>query len=773
MLDAPTFDRDAFINAMLPGPDALGDLGTRVTEIERQCAALDADIRSGIREAACSRVRTRTALHDTQEVVSDLFKKIASISSKSESSQQQVADICRDIRTLDIAKKNLSRTILALKQLHMMSMSVAQLRSKTAERDFKEAANLLKAYHDVANLFASYANVGKLSDLNKKAAECRESLRAAVFEAFGAAGAGSLENQRVLADACSVVSVLGPECRSSLIDSVVRRTLEPYRSVFTPSEISGSAPVEDARLENVDRRYEWFRLQSKNFRERFKGVFPESWNVPGLLAQEFCSLTSQHLKTLLKAESIGDNIEVSVLVRILTKTISFERDMQRSFGADSNNNHGVEPEALSEVVDDSDDRRESTTSAGRSGTQQKDSSPGQVKLNFRNSISSCFQPFMGCYVTLEKQNMAEWVTRTIVLPCLVTSSCQRYKGSDQIFLYIKTSMKRCIRLDQPQILLDVHEVYCAGLQGYCKVLESHVPVLSKRAPEAPAIPGAGAIPVVAPTVPDLTTAQLQSLGVLINTAEYCSETLPQLQESISKQIGQDVDLGHVQESFDSLINMAIEEVVTVTAAQADKILASMSKLPLATMDAVGDTSSYVQQLRSQFNEKVSTLSSVISPVYHHFFCSRLVATFLPKYLLTILRCKRINDFGAQQLLLDTEALKTVLLNLPSLGSDKQATLEAEKKRAPKAYATVLIKQLGKTEAILKTISATPDTLAETFSTLCPSANQADLSRIMDLKGMKKSDQQPVLKAYNALCPVATQAEPIIKDLDSTKKFYIF
>lgn len=53
-----------------------------------------------------------------------------------------------------------------------------------------------------------------------------------------------------------------------------------------------SRQVEDARLENVDRRYEWFRLQSKNFRERFKGVFPESWNVPGLLAQEFCSLST-------------------------------------------------------------------------------------------------------------------------------------------------------------------------------------------------------------------------------------------------------------------------------------------------------------------------------------------------------------------------------------------------------------------------------------------------------------------------------------------------
>lgn len=75
--------------------------------------------------------------------------------------------------------------------------------------------------------------------------------------------------------------------------------------------------------------------------------------MPGDVGQQrvdWVCAASQHLKTLLKAESIGDNIEVSVLVRILTKTISFERDMQRSFGADSNNNHGVEPEALSEVV---------------------------------------------------------------------------------------------------------------------------------------------------------------------------------------------------------------------------------------------------------------------------------------------------------------------------------------------------------------------------------------------------------------------------------------
>jgi hypothetical protein len=43
---------------------------------------------------------------------------------------------------------------------------------------------------------------------------------------------------------------------------------------------------------------------------------------------------------------------------------------------------------------------------------------------------------------------------------------------------------------------------------------------------------------------------------------------------------------------------------------------------------------------------------------------------------------------------------------------------------------------------------------------------------MDLKGVKKIDQQAVLKTYNNICPVPKQSEPLFKD-DGSKKFYIF
>ena len=42
---------------------------------------------------------------------------------------------------------------------------------------------------------------------------------------------------------------------------------------------------------------------------------------------------------------------------------------------------------------------------------------------------------------------------------------------------------------------------------------------------------------------------------------------------------------------------------------------------------------------------------------------------LPRFVLTLHRCKRIGDVGAQQLLLDTYGIKTLFLGLRSLGEE--------------------------------------------------------------------------------------------------------
>lgn len=42
--------------------------------------------------------------------------------------------------------------------------------------------------------------------------------------------------------------------------------------------------------------------------------------------------------------------------------------------------------------------------------------------------------------------------------------------------------------------------------------------------------------------------------------------------------------------------------------------------------------------------------------------------FVSKYLIQIFKCKPISEIGAEQLLLDTHSIKTLLLDMPSMGS---------------------------------------------------------------------------------------------------------
>lgn len=161
-----------------------------------------------------------------------------------------------------------------------------------------------------------------------------------MFEAFGAAhatGGSGVDDAELdmLSEACAVAQVLGADCRTELIESVVRRLLEPYRVVFTPSDSSGGMQTDDATLERVERRYSWLRKLLKTFATKFGRVFPLHWNAAGILCAEFCTLTQRHLSTLLQREQRNATLDVAVFVRVLTQTIAFEDELDRFYARPS------------------------------------------------------------------------------------------------------------------------------------------------------------------------------------------------------------------------------------------------------------------------------------------------------------------------------------------------------------------------------------------------------------------------------------------------------
>ena len=77
---------------------------------------LENEISKSVRDASVERSRTENSILDAKEAIQDLFAKVKSIKEKANQSEVMVKEICRDIKKLDYAKKNLTATITALKR---------------------------------------------------------------------------------------------------------------------------------------------------------------------------------------------------------------------------------------------------------------------------------------------------------------------------------------------------------------------------------------------------------------------------------------------------------------------------------------------------------------------------------------------------------------------------------------------------------------------------------------------------------------------------------
>ena len=89
------------------------------------------------------------------------------------------------------------------------------------------------------------------------------------------------------------------------------------------------------------------------------------------------------------------------------------------------------------------------------------------------------------------------------------------------------------------------------------------------------------------------------------------------------------------------------------------------------------------------------------PIYVRFTCDKLVCSFMPRFLAMVQRCKRLGEIGAQQLLLDLQALKGALLELPtSCGASSTS-----------AYTKMVSAEVGKAEQLLRLVLTPEDALA--------------------------------------------------------------
>ncbi|OMP08173.1 hypothetical protein COLO4_06714 [Corchorus olitorius] len=711
-----------FSEASLSGVEPL------MQKIQSEIRRVDAGILAAVRQQSNSGTKAKEDLAAATHAVEELTYKIREIKTKAEQSEMMVQEICRDIKKLDFAKKHITTTITALHRLTMLVSAVEQLQVMASKRQYKEAAAQLEAVNQLCRHFEAYRDIPKITELREKFKNIKQILKSHVFSDFSSLGTGK-ETEEInllqhLSDACLVVDALEASVREELVNNFCSRELTSYEQIFEGAEL--------AKLDKTERRYAWIKRRMRTNEEIWK-IFPASWLVPYRLCIQFCKKTRKQLEGIL--DNIKEKPDVATLLLALQRTLEFEDELAEKFGGSTQSREiGNDIEEIgrqnnTQTASDIRKKYEKKLAAHQGSENEekdgsKDLSAPAAGFNFHGIISSCFEPHLTVYIELEEKTLMENLEK------LVQEETWDIEEGNQ------------------------NNVLSSSMQVFQRVLKAYAAKLFARLPKG----GTGIVAAATGMDGQIKTSDRDERVIcyIVNSAEYCHKTSGELAESVSKiidsQFADRVDMSEVQDEFSAVITKSLVTLVHGLETKFDAEMAAMTRVPWGTLESVGDQSGYVNGINMILTSSIPVLGSLLSPIYFQFFLDKLASSLGPRFYMNIFKCKQISETGAQQMLLDTQAVKTILLEIPSLGRQTSGAA---------GYTKFVSREMSKAEALLKVILSPIDSVADTYRALLPEGTPMEFQRILELKGLKKSDQQSILDDFNKGAPSISQPTSVV------------
>lgn len=557
-------------------------------------------------------------------------------------------------------------------------------------------------------------------------------------------------------------------------------------------ENSAASNPNQASLDQMERRYAWYRRMLRELDETFPNVFPKQWNMEYHLTHGFLTETGKHIVLLFSTKDgttkhlrDRDCDNVTVLLKALQKTLLFEKEMtaflQREYGTkflhhDADHDDGdnmdldvgaTEPqigvkknvtkrdEDKEECYDDKDFMAEELARSHNESTGNK--IPEVAPLI--GLTSGHFENYMGPYIALEEQNMDGQLKESSSDKTVDTrGDLPVFTSSTNLFLYIKNSITRCTTLTKGKTLLLLFRAFQRTLRKYAKLLESFYP--STVSGPAAMIGGLSITGLTSGSssggikdVYRIPPGEELTVCYAIDTCDYCVDTVEALQDLILDKVADkykdQIDMSGEEEAFHDVAALGIRVLVSGLIQRTDQEFKKMSNFDWATLDGVGEESSYVRAMHSIIQPFVLTVKNTLSKSYFRNFCDQFAMSFTNAFYNTITRCKRINETGTQQLLLDAYNIKTLLLKLPVLENDTGSGESPGKSStiSPAIYTKMVSNQFQRIEILLKLVGTPSDLLIDNFKVQWQGGSATDLQVIMNLKGIKRKDQATLFEKF--------------------------
>ncbi|KAL6064374.1 Vacuolar protein sorting-associated protein 53 [Balamuthia mandrillaris] len=663
-LDAPDFDPVDYINHMFPNEQSLVDVDKAISRLKLKINQTDETILREIRNQSNSSSSSSHStslqasgagnigedLHQAKDSIQELFSKIHDIRRKAAESERMVQDICRDIKSLDFAKRHLTATITALKRLDMLVSSVDQLEVMSHKRQYREVGNLLEAITELSTAhFQQYRTVPKIAALNEKVTAIKQGLHEQIYKEFEGASKGRehISNAMNLTEACFVVDALGSEAKEEFIEWFAKQQLRDYEMAFA----SGSGGKSD-RLEYTERRFEWLWQELQYYDQQFARIFPLGWNMDQVICQQFCRITRQHLTDIL--ERNATTLGVELLTAVMKRTLDFEFKLSKRFVsrvpqifasaemraavlADGENGgeNADEGKGANEIGDDDDMEDETELNPNSAEAikrrlrrfQQKlakqkekrtGGQPGMAPIvsaqtltadgphQFKGVISASFEPYLSIFIDHLNTRMEREMKRRLEEEkwdiegdmdeedddeLMSSISKVARSATDMIHDFYKI-MKECNALSKGQPFFDLYRLYKKFLSQYAKALDAKLSAVDKSNADYIA----------------LSNAEQRMTLLILNTAEYCANTTSSMSDTVIKLIDpafvDNIDLTEQREAFEDVLAHSSKVLVRGLEGKLEPALAEMTKMSWATWEAVGDQSAYVTHILTVLSETI-------------------------------------------------------------------------------------------------------------------------------------------------------------------------
>ncbi|XP_046936617.1 vacuolar protein sorting-associated protein 53 homolog [Lynx rufus] len=759
-LDRADFNAVEYINTLFPTEQSLANIDEVVNKIRLKIRRLDDNIRTVVRGQTNVGQDGRQALEEAQKAIQQLFGKIKDIKDKAEKSEQMVKEITRDIKQLDHAKRHLTTSITTLNHLHMLAGGVDSLEAMTRRRQYGEVANLLQGVMNVLEHFHKYMGVPQIRQLSErvKAAqtELGQQILADFEEAFPSQGTkrpGGPSN--VLRDACLVANILDPRIKQEIIKKFIKQHLSEYLVLFQENQ-------DVAWLDKIDRRYAWIKRQLVDYEEKYGRMFPREWYMTERIAVEFCHVTRTELAKIMRTRA--KEIEVKLLLFAIQRTTNFEGFLAKRFSGCTLTDGALKklespPQSTNPFLED-EPAPEMEELAIEKGDLDQPKKPKAPDNPFHGIVSKCFEPHLYVYIESQDKNLGELIDRFVadfkaqgppkpntdeggaVLP-----SCA------DLFVYYKKCMVQCSQLSTGEPMIALTTIFQKYLREYAwKILSGNLPKTTSSS---------GGLTISSllkekegSEVAKFTLEELCLICSILSTAEYCLATTQQLEEKLKEKVDvsltERINLTGEMDTFSTVISSSIQLLVQDLDAACDPALTAMSKMQWQNVEHVGDQSPYVTSVILHIKQNVPIIRDNLASTRKYFtqFCIKFANSFIPKFITHLFKCKPISMVGAEQLLLDTHSLKMVLLDLPSIGSQVV-------RKAPASYTKIVVKGMTRAEMILKVVMAPHEPLVvfvDNYIKLLTDCNTETFQKILDMKGLKRSEQSSMLELLRQRLP---------------------